>query len=275
VASEPGRRVIDSHVHVWAEPQPGRRYPWPARPDPNPIEAFLPVLDAAGVERAVQVTPSTSGYDNGYGLEVAERHPERVSVFGRIETDKPDVRARLADWMAHPAAAGVRVTFLPEAGGAADDPLRHEAFWAAAEELDLPVAVFAPGGLDRVVRVAERHPRLRLIVDHLGLDLYGAQPFAEFPLLRELAPLERVRVKVSGLVETSAEAFPFRDVHERLAQAVELFGSERLIWGSNYPVVLNRCSYAESLEYLGACEFLSARDLDQLLHRTFSAAVAA
>ena len=267
-------RVVDSHVHVWARAQPGRPYPWPARPDPNPIEALVPVLDAAGVDVAVQVTPSTSGYDNAYGLEVAATRPDRVLVFGRIDPEEGHVHSRLTEWRAQPGAAGVRLTFLAEAGGGADDPVRHEAFWAAAEELDVPVAVFAPGGLARVVRVAERHPRLRLIVDHLGLDLYGPEPLAEFTLLEELAPLEHVRVKISGLVETSTEPFPFRDVHDRLARALELFGSGRLIWGSNYPVVLNRCSYAESLEFLGACDFLSAAALEDLLHRTFAGAVA-
>lgn len=270
-----GSRIVDSHVHIWPDPQPGRPYPWPAQPDPNPVEALLPVLDAAGVDFAVQVTPSTSGYDNRYGLAAAARHPGRISVFGRIDPDAPDVRTRLAEWMAQAGAAGVRLTFLRESGGGADDPVRHERLWAAAEDLDVPVAVFAPGGLARVVRVAERHPRLRLIVDHLGLDLYGPDPFAELALLRELVPHHRVCIKISGLVETSAEPFPFRDVHEHLARTLELFGSERVLWGSNYPVVLTSCSYAESLAFLDACEFLAGPARENVLHRTFESLVGA
>ncbi len=257
------RRIVDSHVHIWPDPQPGRPYPWPAAPDPHPVEALLPVLDAVGVTAAVQVTPSTSGYDNDYGLVAAEQHPDRITVFGRFDPDAPDLRGRLAAWMKHPAALGVRLTFF-ESVLAAEHP-----FWAAASELDVVVAVFAPGSVEDVLRVVELHPGLRLIVDHLGLDIYGPEPYRDQPLLAELVPFPRVRVKISGLVETSSEPFPFRDVHDHLARAVELFGAQRLIWGSNYPVVLTSCGYSESLEFLDACDFLSGDELDQMLARTF------
>jgi predicted TIM-barrel fold metal-dependent hydrolase len=256
-------RVVDSHVHVWRDAQPGRPYPWPAEPDPNTIDAMLAVLDAAGVDAAVQVTPSTVGLDNSYGLAAAAAHPGRFTVFGRFDTGTPGVRERLAGWLAQPGAVGVRLTFM-------DAPVDEEhEFWSVAEELDAPVAVFAPGRLEAMVRVLERHPGLRLTVDHLGLDVYADDPFREQPLLVELAPFEHVTAKISGLVETSRERFPFRDVHEQLARACETLGTGRLIWGSNYPVVLTSCSYAESLEFLGECDFLADGDLELLLARSF------
>jgi L-fuconolactonase len=259
------RRVVDSHVHIWRDPQPGRPYPWPAQPDPSTDEELLSVLAASSVDAAVQVTPSTVGFDNGYGLEAAARHPGRISVFGRFDVSLPRLRARLEEWLAEPGAAGVRLTFM-------GTPVDIETpFWGVAEELDAPVAVFAPGSLASVLRVLERHPRLRVVVDHLGLDVYGPDPFREQPLLAELVPFTRVAVKISALVETSREPFPFRDVHEHFAQALELLGPHRLIWGSNYPVVLSSCSYAESLDFLGHCDFLSDRDLELVLAGSYEA----
>lgn len=256
-------RVVDSHVHIWRDAHPGRPYPWPAGPDPNTVDAMLAVLDSAGVDAAVQVTPSTVDFDNSYGLEAAAAHPDRFGVFGRFDLAAPDLRERLEEWLAQPGALGVRLTYL-------DAPVDVEhAFWRVAEEVDARVAVFAPGRLEAVVRMLERHPRLRLVVDHLGLDVYADDPFREQPLLAELAPFERVTAKVSGLVETSREPFPFRDVHERLARARETFGAGRLIWGSNYPVVLTSCGYAESLEFLWECDFLADGELELLLAGSF------
>lgn len=269
MTTAPQRRIVDSHLHVWPDPQPGRPYPWPVQPDPNPVESLLPILAATGVSVAIQVTPSTLGFDNSYGIEVAELHPDRIAVFGRLDPDAPRPRERLVAWMEHPAALGVRLMFH-DSGLPADSP-----FLAEAEELGVPVALFAPGSLARVIEIAERHPLLDLVVDHLGLDPYGPEPYRDQPLLAELVPLERVRVKISGLVETSVEPFPFHDVHDHLARAVELFGAERLIWGSNYPVVLNRCDYAESLRFLDACgDVISSDDLDHILAGTFDRFIA-
>lgn len=94
-------------------------------------------------------------------------------------------------------------------------------FWRAAEALGASVAVFAPDQLNVLPAILERHPTLRLVVDHLGVGVYPGwpDPFGGFPLLR--APFEQVVAKISGLVETSTEPFPFRDVHRRLEQALE------------------------------------------------------
>lgn len=263
-------RVIDAHLHIWPEPRPVRPYPW--TPDPHPVEALLPVLSDAGVDAAIQVTPTILEYDNSYGLEVAEAMPDRIGVFGRFDPRRPRVRERLADWMRHPAALGVRLTFFGERESAPGALRELEAFWAAAEELDVPVAVLAPMNLSELAEIAAVHSGMRLIVDHLGLGVFegSADPYLGWPELPQFKPLENVWFKISTLVETSTEPFPFRDVHDRLAEALELFGAQRLIWASNYPVVLSKCSYRESLEFLGQCEFLSAEDVEWLTHRTFS-----
>jgi predicted TIM-barrel fold metal-dependent hydrolase len=260
-------RIIDAHLHVWQRPYPDGPMPWR---EPHLLAALLRTLDAAGVAGAVQVTPSPERWDNSYGLEAVRTHPERLSVFGRIDPAAPDPERRLRAWLREPGATGVRLTFFGAGAAAGGGLLALEDFWAACERIAVPVSLFAPDNLPEAVRVLERHPDLRLIVDHLGLGVYPGceDPLKGLSVLEEFEPFAAVRVKVSGLVEISAEEFPFRDVHEHLEAALRTFGSERLIWGSNHPVVAHKCSYAESLEYLYECEFLSDQDLRRLLGDT-------
>jgi len=262
--------IVDTHVHIWPDPRPERPYPW--TPDPHPIEVLVPLLESAGVSTAVQVTPTIMGFDNQYGVDVAERLGSLAGVFGRFDPDAPGMRRRLEAWSATPGALGIRLTFFQDAAGTAAELRRLDPLWADLEELDVPVAVLAPAANGGLAQLVERHPKLRLVVDHLGLGTYDEDrdPFADWHRLAELAEFEHVLVKISTLVEASAEDYPFRDVHERLAEVVELFGARRLMWGSNHPVVAKKCGYAESLNYLGECAFLSREDLEWLTHRTFT-----
>jgi L-fuconolactonase len=260
----PDLDIVDSHVHVWPHGHPDGAALWR---DPYPVERLWETLEAAGVRAAVQVTPSPEGWDNRYGIEVAARHPDRLSVFGRLDPATPDPAVRLRTWLAQPGASGVRLTFFGHSAAEAGGLLALEPFWAACEQLATPVGVFAPDNLAELLRVLERHPRLRLVVDHLGLGVYPGcpDPLAGLATLPEFAAFDDVWVKISGLPEVSREGFPFRDIREHLADAVSRFGADRLIWGSNHPVVLGACTYAESLDYLEDCDFLDADQLAWLV----------
>lgn len=262
-------RIVDAHVHVWPGAHPEAAATWRR---PHLARELLATLATAGVDAAVQVTPSPEGWDNDYGLAAAAKHPELLGVFGRIDPEAPEPEERLARWMRRRGAAGVRLAFFGLREANRGELSALEPFWAAAERLSVPISLFAPDSLREVPGVLERHRRLRLIVDHMGLGVYPGcpDPLSGLGMLGELAPFEQVRVKVSGLCEVSAERFPFTDVHEHLARAVETFGAERLIWGSNHPVVLAHCSYAEALGYLRACDFLSPEDLRWMLSATLS-----
>lgn len=259
--------IIDSHVHVWRAGHPGAAALWR---EPHPVERLWETLDAAGVDAAVQVTPSPEGWDNSYGTEAAALHRRRLCVFGRLDPAAADPAQRLRTWLTQPGAVGVRLTFFGRSAAVDGALLGFESFWDACERLATPVAVFAPDNLIELVRVLERHPRLRLVVDHLGLGVYPGciDPLAGLSTLPEFAAFEHVLVKVSGLPEVSREGFPFRDVRDHLADAVSRFGAHRLIWGSNHPVVLAACTYAESLDYLKDCEFLTSEQLAWLVGGT-------
>ena len=80
---KPRRMIVDAQVHIWTANTP--ELPWvpgvtpPGSPEPFTIERLLALMDEAGVDRAVIVPPTLTGYRNDYGIEAANRHPDRFA----------------------------------------------------------------------------------------------------------------------------------------------------------------------------------------------------
>src|SRR5262249_53726802 len=118
------RLIVDAQIHLWkAESDdwkwvPGAR---PQLPEPFTIERALPMMDEAGIDRAVVVPPSWPGDRNDYALEAVKRYPGRFAVMGRIPLQDPKSAALLPGWKAQPGMLGVRVTFLGHSAKWLDD----------------------------------------------------------------------------------------------------------------------------------------------------------
>jgi predicted TIM-barrel fold metal-dependent hydrolase len=163
--------IIDSGVHVWLPEGPDR--PWmPGRTahlrEPLTYQKFAAMMDDAGVSAAILVPPSWEGERIDYSLEAAQKYPDRFAVMGRFPINQPEERERLETWRDQKGMLGVRLTLHHEwdrtwmADGTADW------FWPAAERLGIPVMLNAPYTHKEIGEVAARHPRLRIILDHLG-----------------------------------------------------------------------------------------------------------
>jgi Amidohydrolase len=144
---------------------------------------LLAEMDGAGVSRVVIVPPSWEGDRNDLALEAARLHPRRFAVMGRLAIERPESRALVADWRKQPGMLGMRFTFHTDeqrpwlTDGTADW------LWPAAERAGIPLMVLVPGSLDALQGIAERHPALKLTIDHVGLNraAKGSQPIRRSP----------------------------------------------------------------------------------------------
>src|SRR5262245_47154683 len=114
------RLIVDAQVHLWKAESPD--WPWvpgmkPQMPEPFTMEKLVPLMDEAGVDRAVIVPPSWPGDRNDYGIEAAKRYPNRFAVMGRIPLKNPESAALLPRWKEQPGMLGVRVTSAPPPHG--------------------------------------------------------------------------------------------------------------------------------------------------------------
>src|SRR4051812_38061683 len=259
------RLIVDAQIHLWkAESEDWKWVPGirPQLPEPFTIERALALMDEAGVDRALIVPPSWPGDRNDYAIEAAKRHPDRFAVMGRISLQKPESAELLPKWRVAPGMLGLRLTFLGPASKWLEDGTA-DWFWPAAEKAGLPVMFLAPGRRAEMARVAERHPQLALIVDHMGMSLsveaVRAGNFqATIDDTLSLARYPNVSVKVSGAMNYSKEPYPHRDINPHIKRLFEAFGPQRCYWGTDLTNGLDKATYRQRIaHFTEALDFLS------------------
>jgi L-fuconolactonase len=207
-----------------------------------------PLLERNGVDAVVLVQGACLDSDTDYLLAEAARHDWIAAVTAWLALDDPTRAARRLDELeSHSAFRAVRHLIHDE-----DDPhwiVRPAALESLAllEERDviLELPVVFPRHLADVVVLAERFPRLRIVIDHLGKPPLGVDTMAAWERdLRAAAEHPNVLAKLSGLNTTLGRAdWDVADLLPACAVALDCFGPERLMCGSDWPVLLLNGEY--------------------------------
>lgn len=237
--------IVDSQVHIWLEETPDR--PWVPgarerirlnghREEAFSYEECLQLMDEAGVDRAVIVPPSWEGDRIDYSLEACEKHPDRFGIMARVTLNKPEEgKAQLREYVTLPAVKGVRLTFHRPIDrnwmidGTADW------FWPVAEELGIKVMVHAPIWKAELGQIAQRHPGLRIIIDHMGILARSVDDAIDY-WVQETADLHvhpNIYVKVSAVPGYSTKPYPYENINKYVRALIDKMGPERCFWGTD------------------------------------------
>ena len=264
--------IVDSQVHIWGPDTPGR--PW--RPSGHlHVQRATPVtagevigwMDDAGIGAAVIVPPSWEGDRNDLAIDAARRYPGRFAVMGRVDPDAPGLRESLAAWRSQPGMLGVRLALhTPELR----QPFlegRYDWMWHELERLGLPVMVLIHHPyMPMIDAIAAEHPRLRIVIDHLGL-VNGEKDDVAFRGLDRLLALGRrpnVAVKSSALPCYTAEPYPYPGLQKYLKRVHDAFGSRRMFWGTDQS--RSPIGYREGVElFTRHTPFLTQSDLEWVM----------
>ena len=265
--------IIDSQVHIWAPETAEKPYARedaskPHRPVPLGHDELLREMDNAGVARCILVPPTWEADRNDTSLEAARLHPDRFRVMGKLALTNPNGPALMATWNQQPHMLGIRMTF--NAGRARQwiEDGTADWFWDAAEKYDVAVMAFAPNAVSKLVEVAERHPGLRLIVDHMGLSsaLRGKSLEPAVANVIKFARLKNVAVKVSALPCYVDEPYPFPTLHPLVRRVVDAFGPERCFWGTDLSHL--PCSHKQAVTlFTDEMKSLTANELEWIMGR--------
>jgi L-fuconolactonase len=260
--------IVDGHAHVWAHDP--ATYPWQPTfgyvpTDAAPPDVLLATMDRLGIEHAILVQPSVYGADHRFLLDTVRHHADRFLPLGLVDPTEATVGTD-AKSLLEAGCVGLRVNLSLDLQRA--EVQANASAWADLDALAIPICVRAtPAHHDLVVGILTRHPRLRLVVDHLGLPDV-AQSEQTIARLVRLATFERCWLKIAGLARLSNAPPPHRDVWPVVRAALELFGSARLLWGSDFPSADPIVGYPAAVEAIESMPFLSATDRDRLMART-------
>jgi L-fuconolactonase len=266
--------IIDAHLHLWDLDRSA--YSW-ITPEHGPLHTTITAeraraeLDASGIDRAVLVQAEDSEADTEFMLDVAGRCDWVAGVVGWVRLDDTaTTEKQLGRWLAHPAFCGVRhlVHDDPRDEFLALPAVRASLGLLAETGLPFDVPDAWPRHLAATAELAGALPRLTVVVDHLGKPPSGPTFGAWRAVLAEVAARPNTVAKVSGLQVRGAE-FTVEAVRPAWEAALELFGPDRLIWGSDWPMTLLTAGYAGTWQVMSALiGELTAAEQESLLSGT-------
>ena len=167
---------------------------------------------------------------------------------------------------------GVRVTFVSPKHAALLTDGGISWLWSEAEKAKLPIMFFAAGRLNHFGPIAEKHPGLMLIVDHMGVNAAIAKDGKMAESIGQLVALAKypnVSVKLSNLPNASLEPYPFKDLHDHIKRVYDAFGPRRCHWGTDVTNGLGRSDWKQRLvHFTEELKFMSEDDKDWVLGRS-------
>lgn len=246
---------VDAHQHFWR--YRAEDYPWMGtgmdvlRHDWLPTD-LQPLLARHGFDACVAVQARPCEAETDFLLQLAHEYPFVAAVIGWIDLRNHDLERQFERWRGALALKGFRHLLQDEGDVAAwlgDAAFNHGIDTLQKRGYVYEVLVHATQ-LAGVANFCARHNGYWLVLDHLGKPAIGGNGYAAWHAhLREFAPLRHVLCKLSGLVtEVRTAQIDTHEIERYLDTALDIFGPERVMFGSDWPVCLLRAGYAEVYE---------------------------
>jgi predicted TIM-barrel fold metal-dependent hydrolase len=238
--------IVDIHPHIIAndskryplDPLGGHQSEW-SRTRPVTTEQMIVAMDKAGVAKSALVQASTCyGHDNSYVADAVAAHPDRFTGVFSVDVLAADAPERMRHWVSR-GLTGMRLftigSTMPDQASWLDDPKSYAA-WECAGKLGLSICLqMSPAAFPQMIRMVERFPTVRIILDHLARPtLKDGPPYSAAESLFELAKYPTIYLKLTPrtcIDAQSGQATP----NTFFPKLVSTFGASRIAWGSNYP----------------------------------------
>lgn len=259
--------IVDSQVHLWKDAKMGA----PHRQAPSfTVDDLLAEMAGAGVGGVVITPPNLGEPVNAQAVEAARAYPDKFCILGNFDLTSPDREHIVAHWKERPGMRGLRFTLSSPEQKAWWTDGTLDWLWKAAEKAGLVIGLLATGANIGVVgRIAERHPGLRLHIDHMGCGggAGAAKDAATLDVAKSMATIAKypnVGVKLSAAPSLSTDAWPYRNIHDSIRQVFEAFGPDRCFWGTDLtrmPIPYRQCvtMFTEEMPWL------KGRDLERVM----------
>ena len=244
---------IDAHQHFW---NPARGdYGWMPADDPVLSRPYTPAdltnaVQATTVKQTVLVQAAPTVEETDYLLGIADATPAVAKVVGWINFEDDSQIDTLKRLSAHPKFSGVRpmIQDLPD-----DDwMLRDDVQWAYQALIDLDLTFDClgfPAHLNNFHHLLKKYPEMRAVIDHCMKPQFRTHSAEQFNIwadgMTRLAQNTGAFCKLSGLVTEADTDWSLDVLKPYTDHVLSVFGAERVMWGSDWPVVRLRAEYED------------------------------
>ncbi len=246
--------TVDSHHHFWDISR--LDYPW-MPPGPSVVrrnylpDDLKPLIDEAGIQKTVLVQAQQSLQEANFLLDIAESNDFVAGVVAWADVQSPNIGYDLDTIMRRDKLVGIRHQVEDDPD---DDWLTRDATIRGLREIasrDLAYDMLVrPRHMKHIPTVAEKVPNLRVVIDHIAKPLIArgiVEPWDA--LMKDIADIPGVHCKVSGMVtEADHSNWKVADLIPYVSHVREVFGMERLMFGSDWPVCLFAASYKQVVD---------------------------
>ncbi|PUB11090.1 amidohydrolase family protein [Yoonia sediminilitoris] len=245
--------IVDGHQHFWQIERGD--YGW-LTPDLEPLyrdfmpDDLAPHLQQNGIEGTILVQAAPTLAETKFLLDIADNTPFVLGVVGWIDFSAASAAEDIARLARHPKLVGLRPMIQDIAN---DDWMLGPDLTPAFEAMiqaDLAFdALVLPRHLPRLRRLLSRHPNLRTVIDHAAKPEISGGQFDDWANdIAIIAKESRAYCKMSGLLTEAGSAWTMSDLSPYIAHVLDQFGSHRLVWGSDWPVLLTAANYPTWLD---------------------------
>ncbi len=243
-------QIIDTHTHFYDPARPGG-VPWPPKDEPLLYRTVLPaeyrkMAGPLGITGAIEVEASPLLEDNQWVLDLAAKDKFLVGTVGDLEPGKSGFGRNLERFHKNPLFLGIRVGLL-WGRNIAQDVLRPGYIddLKLLSDAGLEIDVVGDGDLtilSPILRITDRIPKLRVVIDHLPFDNY-------LPEMHAIGQRPQIYAKISNVLRRVNGKTPTDLAHYRpsLDYLWDIFGEDRVVYGSNWPVSDRIAPFSEEL----------------------------
>ncbi len=256
-------QIVDAQVHIWSSGTPLGPH---LQVSNYGADQLLREMAEAGVDAALIHPPGWDPNSHQLALEAVRAHPNKFAILGYLPPEQPASRDLIAAWKKEPGVLGLRYALVRPEQKTWHDDGTMDWIWPAAEKVGLPVALMASRFFPLLGQIAERHPGLRLIVDHLGYVSGGKDDgaFAKNDELCALAKYPNIAVKATGAPGYSTEQYPYRNIHDHMHRIFDAYGPDRFFWGTD--ITRMPCTYRQCITmFTEELPWLKGRDLERVM----------
>ena len=239
-------------------------------------ETLIKVLNENDVEQAVCLQGNYAGFQNLYTFDAMKKYPN--ILYGAATYDPFfGLKNQIIDNLFN--NLGFKIIKMEVSNGSGlmanhgtvdlDGEIMHEVYKMANDKkLTFVLDIGRPGNncyqVDNVRKVCLKYPNMNFVICHLTAPQHN-----QMDLLKENMTklnLANVYFDIAALPNNTKQPYPFIEAQEYIRCAIDIVGSDKIIWGSDFPAAMNYCSYKESYDYIENSELFTKEEKENILY---------